>query len=169
MKTYFLITVPLLHQLYNTVWLYHRGNIQLARSSCPTTTDNLEIKRKRSPSIRKTVQYETVICQQAKNIPSVITAFFQGIRLQDQGIAVASSLFCIIFQISPFCFPFCHFVMKFSVPLHNISTEYFCQKSKYCWHKAKYIVKNNGKKLQAIGIPYTGSGMCSDCGFLQSF
>ena len=63
--------------------------------------------------------------------------------------AIARSIFPMFFQISPFCFDFCHFVMIFSkrksgsfcsVALHKQpESAVLLQKSKQSWQKAKQI------------------------------
>ena len=81
----------------------------------------------------------------------------------NQCSAIARSIFPMFFQISPFCFDFCHFVMIFSkrksgsfcsVALHKQpESAVLLQKSKQSWQKAKQvgdIWKNSGKMLQAI-------------------
>ena len=67
----------------------------------------------------------------------------------DQGSAIARSIFLMFFQISPFCFDFCLFVMIFSkrksgsfcsVALHKQpESAVLIQKSKQSWQKAKQV------------------------------
>ena len=92
-----------------------------------------------------------------------IIEFTWFITQSKQCSAIARSIFPMFFQISPFCFDFCHFVMIFSkrksgsfcsVALHKQpESAVLLQKSKQSWQKAKQvgdIWKNSGKILQAI-------------------
>ena len=90
----------------------------------------------------------------------------------NQGSAIARSIFPMFFQISPFCFAFCHFVMIFSkrksgsfcsVKLHKQpESAVFLQKSKQSWQKTKQmgdIWKNLGENASRN----KGSLVCGTC------
>ena len=80
-------------------------------------------------------------------------------RVQNQGSAIARSIFPMFFQISPFCFDFCHFVMIFQrenlgafVVSHYISNQ----------NQLFYFKNQNkaGKKQNKLEIFEKTSGKC---------